>query len=99
MANATSKESEIERYLCEEVERRNGFTRKLQYVNRRGCPDRLVMLPGGAVHLIELKRPSGGRLSVHQRNEFDEFMARDYIVCVLYSKEDVDHWLEQVDGA
>lgn len=39
------RESYIEQYLCAKVKELGGEVRKVQWVGRRGAPDRLVMLP------------------------------------------------------
>lgn len=39
------RESDIERHLVKRVKAMGGEVRKVQWVGRRGAPDRLVMLP------------------------------------------------------
>lgn len=39
------KESQIEAYLVKRVKELGGECRKVQWIGRRGAPDRLVMLP------------------------------------------------------
>lgn len=39
------RESQIEKYLCDRVKELGGEVRKVQWIGRRGAPDRLVMLP------------------------------------------------------
>lgn len=39
------RESKIEQYLVKQVKARGGEVRKVNWVGRRGAPDRLVMLP------------------------------------------------------
>ena len=39
------RESDIEKYLVQRVKALGGEVRKVQWVGRRGAPDRLVMLP------------------------------------------------------
>jgi hypothetical protein len=51
-----------------------------------------VVLPSGAVWLIELKRPSGGRLSYHQK-EFIENLPAGAPYMLLWTIEQVDVWL------
>ena len=40
------RESQIEKYLVAQVKALGGEVRKVQWIGRRGAPDRLVMLPG-----------------------------------------------------
>lgn len=39
------RERDIEKYLVEQVKKLGGEVRKVQWIGRRGAPDRLVMLP------------------------------------------------------
>ena len=50
------RESQIEKYLVAKVKELGGEVRKVQWIGRRGAPDRLVMLPGGR------KAPKGNLL-------------------------------------
>ena len=65
--NAKVKELTIERALTLQVTLAGGIALKVKVIGRRGFVDRLVLLPGGKVLFVELKRPIGGRLSPQQR--------------------------------
>lgn len=56
---STPKEDTVEKFLNDEVERRGGFTVKLDPRGYKGIMDRLVVLPD-RMFLAELKRPKGG---------------------------------------
>lgn len=60
-------EKEIEAKLKGMVENYGGFCLKWVCPGWTGVPDRIVLLPGGCIHFVELKRPEGGRLSAMQR--------------------------------
>jgi hypothetical protein len=77
------KEAEIERLLVERVEALGGLCLKATVLGRRGFPDRIVCLPGGRVAFVELKKPRGSRVSVHQRQYAALFKALDveYFIC------------------
>lgn len=60
------RESQIEAYLVKRVKALGGEVRKVQWIGRRGAPDRLVMLPftldwspmrGPRSAWVELKNP------------------------------------------
>jgi len=59
---STEKETDVETFLDKQVERRGGFTVKLNPKGYKGIPDRLVVLPGRII-FVELKRPKGGVLA------------------------------------
>lgn len=78
---------------------KNGWqSRKMQYVGKRSCPDR--MFYGYSVMLmIELKRPSArnkprGGLSVGQEREFARYAAAGVPVKVCYTSEEVVEYLK-----
>ena len=53
------RESKVEDYLDRRVIELGGITRKIRYIGRRSCPDRLVLFPDlGMYALIECKRPA-----------------------------------------
>ena len=84
-------EKDIERYLVRRVAERGGKAYKWVSPGHVGVADRIVMLPGGRVWVVELKTIKG-RLSPLQK-VFAADMARmgiNYIV--IRSKEEVDQW-------
>lgn len=67
----TVRESRIEQFLVYHVKRLGGEVRKVEWIGRRGAPDRCVMLPGaalGTVIWVELKA-TGKKAEPHQVRE------------------------------
>ena len=95
-------ESKVEAYLVKRVKALGGEVRKVQWIGRRGAPDRLVMLPltplsAGKPHegrtvFVEVKRP-GGKVEAHQLREHERMRKMGQAVLVLDSIEAVDGWL------
>ena len=57
-------------------------------------PDRLVVLPGGRVVFVELKRDDGkGRLSARQRKESERLSALGCDVQVVQSAEEARRFI------
>lgn len=77
------RESKIEKALVRRVKAEGGEIRKVQWIGRRGAPDRLVMLPGRNPVLVELKAPKG-RLSKLQEREH-EILRQWFVVHVVWS--------------
>jgi len=98
------RESQVEAYLVERVEATGGFIRKLVYVGRRSCPDRLVGWPRNperkytqpARHvLVETKRPKG-KARADQEREHERLRAIGFRVEVLDTIEKVDAFIESM---
>lgn len=89
-AKAAYKESTVEKRLLELAIERGGFCPKFIDANRRGAPDRLVILPGHVVYFVELKRPRLGFVSAPQRRYHEQLRACGQKVFVLSSLEEVD---------
>jgi hypothetical protein len=94
-----TRERDIEKYLVQRVKAMGGEVRKVQWVGRRGAPDRLVMLPR-ALHnefgmltsctvWVELKAP-GKKAEPHQLREHKRMQNMGQRVVVIDSIEGVD---------
>jgi len=86
------RESQIEKYLCEQVKLRGGEVRKIKWIGRRGAPDRLVLLPSSEPWFIELKAP-GKKLAAHQKREHKTLDKLGAFVKVIDSIEGVNWFL------
>ena len=85
-------EKDIEKYFMRRVAQIGGRAYKFVSPSNRGVSDRVVCLPDGTTHFIELKRP-GGKLSELQRRFAIEMMTLGQKYEVLWSKEEVDKWI------
>ena len=83
------REKEIERYLVERVKALGGMCIKFTSPNRRGVPDRIVLLPDGCLWFVELKRP-GGKAEAHQAREHARMLKLGQRVLVLDTIEKID---------
>lgn len=63
----TTLERDIERKLTGLVKQSGGLCLKWVCPGWIGVPDRIVLLPGGRIIFVELKRPKGGRFSEMQK--------------------------------
>jgi hypothetical protein len=91
------RESLIERHLVKRVKELGGEVRKVQWIGRRGAPDRLVMLPYEKVIFntaiwIELKA-TGIKPEPHQLREHARMRAMGQRVVVIDSIEGVEELL------
>jgi hypothetical protein len=86
------RERDVERYLVAEVKKHGGEVRKVQWIGRRGAPDRLVLLPHAVVASnlwVELKAP-GVEPEPHQAREHKKLHGLGHKVHVIDSFEGVD---------
>jgi hypothetical protein len=87
--SAPKRERDIERYLVARTKALGGRAYKWAAPGQRGVPDRLLVLPGGRVIAVEVKRP-GGRLSRLQERELEHLRGLGLPALVVWSTEDVD---------
>lgn len=93
------RERDVERYLVKLVKALGGEVRKVQWIGRRGAPDRLVMLPAdkcwhGATNAVwvELKAP-GVKAKAYQLREHERMRSMGQHVLVIDSIEGVEELL------
>lgn len=90
--NGNPLEKEIERKLKVLVEGRlGGLCLKWMCPGWSGVPDRILLLPGGRVYFVELKRPKGSRTSELQKWWKRKLEALGFTVWHLHTSEDVRH--------
>lgn len=87
-------ESSLEEYFRRAVRLRLGGKCIKLAPTERGIPDRLVILPGGRIHLVELKTVTGG-LSERQKLVHSQLKALGYLVPVLVGREGIDRWVRE----
>ena len=85
------RESQIERHLVKRVKELGGEVRKVQWIGRRGAPDRLAMQPGRTLW-VELKAP-GEKAKPHQVREHERMRKMGQRVEIVDSCERVDEVL------
>lgn len=81
------RESYIESKVCAYAVERGWRQRKMQFVGRRGCPDRWFMREQGELLIIEFKDKNGA-LSPHQRREINWLTTHGFNVHVIDTIED-----------
>lgn len=88
-------ESKLERRLEKEIKRRGGLALKLTVPNRRGMPDRLILLPGEKIYFVEMKAP-GKKLRLLQEKRARQLQTLGFSVYCLDSDEAIDDFLQEV---
>lgn len=88
-------EKHVEKYLVQTVKRLGGVAFKFTSPSHRGVSDRIVCLQG-QTWFVELKQ-AGGRLSALQQLFADEMGRLGQNYACLWSKEDVDKWVSNLD--
>ncbi len=95
------RERDIERHLVNRVKELGGEVRKVEWVGRRGAPDRLLMLPvlkwtqgeNGQSIWVELKAP-GVEPESYQLREHERMRRLGQVVVVIDSVEGVEELLK-----
>jgi hypothetical protein len=94
------RESDIEKHLVKRVKELGGEVRKVNWIGRRGAPDRIVMLPiddlcperDRPAVWVELKA-TGKKPEPHQLREHDRMRRMGQRVEVIDSTEGVEELL------
>ncbi|MEY8524553.1 VRR-NUC domain-containing protein [Lachnospiraceae bacterium 38-10] len=89
------KESELEIKFCSIVREAGGKAYKFVSPGNAGVPDRIVVLPGGKVGFVELKRP-GEEPRKLQRLRLEELRKLGCHAAVVDSAEDAAAFVSQV---
>lgn len=92
----TVLEKDIERKLRQMVEAHKGLCLKWVCPGWVGVPDRIVLLPGGRIIFVELKRPKGGRLSRMQEWWREKLTNLGFAFVVIWDKTDLQLFEEVV---
>lgn len=87
-------EAALEQFFRRRIRLLGGHTIKLA-PTERGVPDRLVLLPGGRMYLVELKA-EGGHLSPSQQVWHQRATALGTDVVTLHGQPEVVEWLRKV---
>lgn len=88
-------EARLEKQLVDGVKMLGGLIFKLQFIGRRGAPDRIVIMPGGRIYLVEMKAPEG-RLSKLQARLHRLLSYYSIDVYVLWDAEQVGIFLKAI---
>lgn len=86
-------EKRVEKRLVDGVKKLGGRCIKLVSQGNNGLPDRLVLLPGGRMVFVELKRPKGGRLSPVQVVQQKKLRSLGFEVRILSNIATVDSFI------
>lgn len=96
MANGNPKECTIEEYFEKRVLEAGGGSRRIAYRGKRGCADQIAVFKFNRIFLVELKRPKGGKISVHQEEDWHWLFEFGVKKEFLHTKANVDSWIAQV---
>lgn len=94
MSTKQELESVLEAHFNLQIRKMGGKTDKIA-PTRKGMPDRMVLMPGGRILLVELKRAKGVP-SASQKVWHAEAKERGVRVHVLAGRAQTDRWLERL---
>ena len=82
-------EKEIEQSLVRLVRNHGGMCLKWVCPGWAGVPDRIILMPGGRVIFVELKRPKGGQLSSRQVWWMKKLKVLGFVHCVIWTFDEL----------
>ena len=83
-------EKQLEQKLIQAVKSKGGIAYKFVSPGHAGVPDRLVILPGGKIGFVEVKKPNEGKLRKIQERELNRLTALGCKCYVLNSPADIE---------
>lgn len=86
----TQLERDIERALVGMVKSHGGMAMKWVCPGWSGVPDRIVLLPGGKIIFVELKRPKGGEVRKLQEWWHTKLRSLGFTVWVIKNRSDIN---------
>ena len=89
-----TREAHVEGYLRARVQDVGGLCVKLNPAGVVGIPDRLVLLPGGRLAFVEVKKPKGGVVGRLQFVWRDRLIEMGFTHRFVFTREDVEDMLE-----
>lgn len=89
---ATTPEKQIEALLTYGVKKMGGVAYKFVSPGNSGVPDRIVVMPGGRIYFVELKR-TDGKLTSLQGRQINRLQRLGCETAILYGNVDVSNFL------
>lgn len=89
------REKDVEAHLRNEIKKIGGKAYKWESPGNAGVPDRIIFLPDGQVHFVELKAP-GKKPTALQLAQHRKLTQLGQQVYVLDSKEAVNDFIQEV---
>lgn len=86
-------ERDIEQKLRRAVEARGGRCLKWVCPGWSGVPDRIVLLPGGKIYFVEVKKPKGGKVGALQIKWHNWLTELGFTVCVIWNTDDLNTFM------
>ena len=86
----TQLERDIERALVGMVKSHGGMAMKWVCPGWAGVPDRIVLLPGGKIIFVELKRPKGGEVRKLQEWWHTKLRSLGFTVWGICNRNDIN---------
>lgn len=84
----------LEQKLVRCVRAAGGLCLKWSSPGAAGVPDRIVLLPGGRLIFVEMKRPKGGRLSKLQKWWAKRFVGLGFDYDCIWDEQDLQSFVE-----
>ena len=85
-------EKTLEKKLKREIEALGGLCLKLQSPGMTGIPDRLVLLPGGKIWFVEVKKP-GGVISERQIEVMRKIAGLSFFVDIISTEQKLESFI------
>lgn len=90
-------EKRLESHLLRWVKKSGGLSIKLYAVWYVGIPDRMILLPGGRVHFVELKR-EGGKPRPNQQKWLDRLTNLGFDARAIAGEQELEDYIYELSA-
>lgn len=89
-------EKKVEERLRKEIKKMGGVAYKFVSPGNAGVPDRIILLPGGRIYFVELKRLTGTVSPLQKKMQIKKIADLGFDVRILRGLDEVEGFIDEI---